>query len=195
MAEHVVDILERLAAVGVPISDTELAGHSLGCQLMGQIARAMTTRDARVKIKRIFGLDCAQPCFTFPEIVSNRTKADLAEIVQCLHTSFYFGQIVPCGCQDIYIDSIVVDKCEIPTNASSETMTDMANCNHAFAFRVFEATMEEDDQCQAVNFFSILMPFLGRDHMRVGIYCDDVCRNAAMFYLSTNKNPPYCSAE
>lgn len=194
IAEYVVDLLDHLRSLGFPLAETELAGHSLGCQLMGQIARVIVSRDANHTLKRVFGLDCAQPCFTFPEIVENRTKADVARIVQCLHTSFFFGQVVPCGCQDVYIDSIMVVKCPLPRNVTETTLTRLANCNHAFSFEIFEATMALDQQCYANNFFSIMLPFLGRDQdqLRVGIHCETGCRNSAMYYMVTNNSPPYC---
>lgn len=146
----------------------------------------------------IVGLDCAKPCFTLPQLTPDRINNNVAKIVQAIHTNAIYGQLLPIGCIDFYVDSIVEPKCIFACTINDLTKNPVAcittaiTCSHALAYKLFILTLNEMVICKGIEFNIIAIPLLAKQY-RVGIFGERMC-NKLPFYLPTSKAYPYCPA-
>lgn len=222
VAKFVARFLRRLKEIGYHLNEVELAGHSLGCQLFAQVAQQFqntndilkTVYGIRMKFfnyartvvtnfyvlcrcfNLIVGLDCAKPCFVLPQLTPDRLNMNAARIVQAIHTNAFYGQLLPVGCIDFYVDSILEPKCTFSCTILQLTLNPgacivaAATCSHDLAFKLFILTLNEMVICKGTEFSIITIPFLTKQY-RLGVFGERVC-NKLPFYLPTNKNYPYC---
>nr|XP_033334499.1 lipase member H-A-like [Megalopta genalis] len=95
VAVVLIESIELLVANGMNSETFVLSGHSMGSQIIGDIARNLS-----FTVSQIMAMDPAGPLFGFPE---RTISAADARCVKCIHSDMgYAGTIVPCGHQDYY---------------------------------------------------------------------------------------------
>lgn len=141
----------------------------------------------------ISGLDCAQPCFTLPDITPDRITKDVANIVEVIHTNFIAGQVVSVGCLDAYAESVVQPCTSIQIDPNNSlTILSLLTCSHSLAYKIFIEAMDVSNQCVAREFwfFFATSPFFS-NRLRLGIHSTTGCTSLT-YYLKTKNLSPYC---
>lgn len=85
----------------VSLDKIHVIGHSLGAQISGAAARSFNQKTGKL-LKRVTGLDPANPCFNEGEILSGIQRGD-AEFIDVIHTNVgVLGKKHPTGDADFY---------------------------------------------------------------------------------------------
>lgn len=94
LAEQVSSLVLYMRSIGVPMSNIEFVGHSLGAHIAGITGKKVYS-ESGYKIRRIFALDPAAPLIPPLKLNANQrlTKND-AERVVVIHTSLLGSQAV-----------------------------------------------------------------------------------------------------
>ncbi|XP_051160873.1 phospholipase A1-like [Leptopilina boulardi] len=138
VGEYVGAMITFLENMGMNPNTTTLVGHSLGAHVMG-----IASSSAAHKVKYIYGLDPAMPCFINTK-ASERISSDDAEFVQIIHTSV-LGDIKKIGDYDFYPNGGVHQpKC------ACKFITESA-CSHSTSYEYFAASLNKTN-----SFYSIL---------------------------------------
>lgn len=138
-------------------------------------------------------MDCAQPCFTLPDITDDRITKDVARVVEVIYTNFVAGQLVKVGCLDAYADS-VIQPCPLipfdPKNPSA--VISSLTCSHSLAYKIFIEGMDVRSNCVAREFWLLFATsqFLWNE-LRVGIHSTTGCTGLT-YYLKSKNTAPYC---
>ncbi|XP_014273125.1 pancreatic triacylglycerol lipase isoform X1 [Halyomorpha halys] len=152
--------LRYLINRGLRTEKIHLIGHSLGSHIMSYCAKDIAEIS---KVKRITGLDPAQPGFQGTPATVRLDPSD-AEEVDVIHTDarlfipfFGFGMLTPVGTVDFYMNGgssqpgcLEVPKPNITSNVDLvkypvEVITDWVSCSHGRSHEYFIAALTETD--------------------------------------------------
>ncbi|XP_067635230.1 vitellogenin-2-like [Eurosta solidaginis] len=101
IGKNIANALVDLTKV-VPLENFHLMGHSLGAQIVGEIARHFTKLTGE-KIPRVTGFDPAGPCFNYEQQSTTLSSSD-ADYVDIIHTNpGIAGQYDHTGDADFYV--------------------------------------------------------------------------------------------
>lgn len=90
-----------------------MVGHSLGAHICGMAANKFKELNTKWQVKRITGLDPAQPCFKNSDILLDQTDAPLVDVIHTngkLWSSFGLGLPDPIGKSKISSKQIIITK-------------------------------------------------------------------------------------
>ncbi|KAJ8666952.1 hypothetical protein QAD02_008614 [Eretmocerus hayati] len=182
-------------------------GHSLGAHISAQVSYLMSG-DNFWQIKRITGLDPAQPCFQRVNFSLKLDKHD-ADFVDVIHTqagnfrTFNFGLREDLGHMDFYVNGGVVQ----PACTAGLCSVGRHVCSHTLAHTYFTESISHslNKNCQFMSFKwdgSQADAMSNFNLMRINASCHDCPRmgiDAPVYYspgkyiVFTGAKAPYCS--
>ncbi|XP_051160872.1 pancreatic triacylglycerol lipase-like isoform X2 [Leptopilina boulardi] len=181
VGEYVGAMITFLENMGMNPNTTTLVGHSLGAHVMG-----IASSSAAHKVKYIYGLDPAMPCFLNAH-TRERISPDDAEFVEVIHTSI-FGDNQTIGDYDFYPNGgRNQPKC------ACNLITESA-CSHSTAFKYFAASLNKTNP----PFYSILCKNLDafkankcENYETIMGGIDHIPKRKGHYYLYTKATFPY----
>ncbi|XP_053686690.1 lipase member I-like [Sabethes cyaneus] len=191
VSEFLTKFVEFLVTTGIPLDKITMVGHSMGAQICGQVGR-----NFRGKIAKIYGLDPAGPCFTFPRDRGLQYRLDHtdAKFVQMVITSRYMiGVGSGEGHENFYPNGGYSPQtnCALPVTSDAE-FADQIMCSHLHATTLFRLSLNPKNVYRArrcINWPLYLLVFCNSNEANLlGVYSNQASGN---FYLRTSAFSPY----
>uniref|UniRef100_A0A0C9RDL8 phospholipase A1 n=1 Tax=Fopius arisanus TaxID=64838 RepID=A0A0C9RDL8_9HYME len=144
---HIVNATREQSVPEASWAPIHMVGHSLGAHICGITADYFKNYSTPWEIKRITGLDPAQPCFRVNDLSLNKRHAPLVDVIHTngkLFSSIGLGLPDPIGHMDFYpnggkrqpacinIETSAFDYLGIPKSA-----VEQAICSHGFSHAYF----------------------------------------------------------
>ncbi|KAJ8666958.1 hypothetical protein QAD02_008620 [Eretmocerus hayati] len=184
-------------------------GHSLGAHISAQVSHLLSG-DNFWQIKRITGLDPAQPCFQHVDFSLKLDHTD-AEFVDVIHTqagnyqTFNFGLREDLGHVDFYVNGGVVQ----PACIKASEVLEEHICSHKLAYSYFIESISHslNKDCEFMSFEwdgSQADAMKNFDVMRMNGSCHDCPRmgidapvhySPGKYIVFTGDQAPYCRIE
>ncbi|XP_058457697.1 lipase member I-like [Malaya genurostris] len=193
VSEYMTKFVEYLTLSGLALENVTFVGHSMGAQISGQVGKNFNG-----KIGKIYGLDPAGPCFTFPRDRGLQFRLDSsdARFVQMILTSrFTIGVGVGEGHENFYPNGGYSPQtnCAIPVTSDAE-FADQIMCSHLHATTLFRLSLNPAIVYRArrcVNWPVYLLTLCKSNEASViGVHSK---QKTGHFYLRTSAFSPFTS--
>ncbi|XP_063988582.1 phospholipase A1-like [Diachasmimorpha longicaudata] len=147
LLSHIVNTTRESTPDETSWGPIHMVGHSLGAHICGITANHFRMLPTSWKIRRITGLDPAQPCFKYSDLSLNKSHAPLVDIIHTngkWFSSIGLGLPGPIGHMDFYPNGGKRQPACIKIEASSfdylgipKSAVEQAICSHGFSHAYF----------------------------------------------------------